>query len=169
MQLNEDTALKRLSDMNMVDMPVREVQPKSCVVPSDWFVQYKKLRHKFIESLTDSIEELAFMNLTQDEFMGLITGKQIPQNLSIRFRIPLTFGGQLEINNLFMCWTFPYSQKLDQFIIEQNDAKTVWLPDPKKKIYVPSHTASGGDGGNATEDRLSQMAAQIAASRGMEQ
>ena len=44
----------------------------------------------------------------------------------------------------------------------------IWLPNPAKKIYVPAHTAGGGDGGNATEDRLSQMAAQIAQSRGME-
>ena len=37
-----------------------------------------------------------------------------------------------------------------------------------KKIYIPAHTAGGGEGGNATEDRLAQMAAQFAASRGME-
>ena len=67
-----------------------------------------------------------------------------------------------------MCWTFPQSQRLDQFIIEQKNSDTVWLPNPTKKIYIPGKNLSGGDGGNATEDRLSQIAAQIAASRGME-
>lgn len=37
-----------------------------------------------------------------------------------------------------------------------------------QKIYIPAHTGGGGDGGNATEDRLSQIAAQIASGRGLE-
>lgn len=168
MQLNKETAERRLLDFGMGDLPVQEIRPTLVKVAPDWFVKYKKLCHEFIISLTDSVEELAFMNLTQDEFMSLISGAKIPQNLSIRFRIPLVWGGKLEIENLFMCWTFPYSQRLDQFIIEQAGSATIWLPNPVKKIYISAHNASGGDGGNATEDRLSQMAAQIAASRGME-
>ncbi len=168
MQLNKETAERRLLDFGMGDLPVQEIRPIPVRVAPDWFAKYKKLCHDFIISLTDSVEELAFMNLTQDEFMSLISGAKIPQNLSIRFRIPLVWGGKLEIENLFMCWTFPYSQRLDRFIIEQAGSETIWLPNPVKKIYVSAHNASGGDGGNATEDRLSQMAAQIAASRGME-
>lgn len=169
MQLNKTTAERRLSDLGMSDMPVVEIHPVPTKVAPDWFVKYKKLCREFVLSLTDSVEELAFMNLTQDEFMALITGSRVPQNLSIRFRVPLQWGGKLELDNLFMCWTFPYSQKIDQFILEQKGAPIIWLPAPAKKIYVPAHNASGGDGGNATEDRLSQMAAQIVAARGMEQ
>ncbi len=169
MQLNEDSAKKLLTDMNMADMPIIEFQPKAAKVAQDWFKKYKNLCYEFIESLSDSVEELAFMNLNQQEFMALIMGQKIPQNLSIRFKIPLIWGGQLDINNLFMCWTFPYSHRLDTFIMKQNGANTIWLPNPTKKIYVPIHNTSGGDGGNATEDRLSQIAAQIAAARGMEQ
>ncbi len=168
MQLTKESAERRLTDFNMGDMPVIEFHPKNAPVVSDWFLKYKKLCHEFIESLTDSVELLAFMNLSQDEFMSLIMGKKIPENLSIRFRVPLIWGGKLEIENLFMCWTFPQSQRLDQFIIEQKNSDTVWLPNPTKKIYIPGKNLSGGDGGNATEDRLSQIAAQIAASRGME-
>ncbi len=169
MQLTKDTAEKRLKDMNMGDMPIMEFHPAPVKVASNWFITYKKLCHEFIETLTDSVEQLALMNLTQDEFMSLIMGKKIPQNLSIRFRIPLIWGGKLEIKNLFMCHTFPNSQRLDQFIIEQSGAKTVWLPNPSKKVYISLNNISGGDGGNATEDRLSQIAAQIVAARGMEQ
>lgn len=170
MQLNKETAERRLSDLGMPDMPVVEVRPTPVKVDSDWFSKYKRLCHEFVISLTDSVEELAFMNLTQEEFMSLITGQKIPQNLSIRFRIPLVWGGKLETSNLFMCWTFPQSQRLDQFIIEQAGSASIWLPNPAKKIYISAHNASGGDGGNATEDRLSQMAAQIVAARGgMEQ
>ncbi len=167
MQLSHESAQKRLSDMHMNDMPVMEIRPKPTRVDSDWFPKYKKLCHEFMESLTDSIEELAmFMGLTQDEFMALIMGRAMPQNTSIRFRVPLVWGGKLELNNLFMCRTFPQSWRLDTFIIEQSGADTIWLPNPAKKVYVTSHETSGGDGGNATSDRLSQIAAQIVAARG---
>ena len=165
MQLNAGTAEKLLSDMSMDDMPVIEYVPKPTTLAPDWFKKYKELCHAFASSLTDSAQELAFMNLSQDEFMALLMGQSIPQNVSFRFRIPLMWGGKLELDNMFMCWTFPHSLRLDKFLIMQSDAKTVWLPNPSKKIYLPAHTAGGGDGGNATEDRLAQMAAQLAAGR----
>lgn len=167
MQLSKESAEQKLADMRMEDMPIISISPIPAQVPSDWFQQYKKLCHGFITSLTDSVEELAFMNLSQEEFMALIMGRKIPANLSIRFRIPLVWGGKLSIDNLFMCKTFPHSHNLDLFIIDQYGNETIWLPNPVKKIYVPAHTASGGDGGNATEDRLSQLAAQISAERDM--
>ncbi len=169
MKFTKDMAENRLKEMNMGDMPITEIKPTPTNVASDWFKSYKHLCREFMRSLTDSVEELAFMNLNQNEFMSLIMGKNVPQNISIRFRIPLIWGGKLEIDNLFMCSTFPYSQKLDQFILEQSGSDSIWLPNPVKKIYIQAHTSSGGDGGNATEDRLSQIAAQIVAAKGMEQ
>ena len=118
-------------------------------------------------SLTDTVETLAFMNLSQDEFMNLIMGKAVPENMSFRLRVPLVWGGKLELDNMFMCWTFPHSHNLDRFIMEQSRNEIVWLPNPTQKIYLPAHTATGGDGGNATEDRLAQISAQIAADRDM--
>lgn len=168
MQLKKASAEKRLEDLFMDDLPIMEFQVNDTIVAPDWFSKYKTLRRDFMRSLTDSIEELAFLNLSQDEFMGLIMGRSMPANLSIRFRIPLVWGGKLEIENMFMCRTFPHSQNMDRFIIEQAGSPTIWLPNPVRKIYVPAHTASGGDGGNATEDRLSQLAAQLASNRGME-
>ncbi|MDR0726829.1 MAG: hypothetical protein LBF37_02075 [Rickettsiales bacterium] len=167
-QIRKAAAEKRLADLSMDDLPVMEFTVTETAVAPNWFTKYKSLRREFMRSLTDSVEDLAFMNLSQDEFMGLITGRKMPDNLSIRFRIPLVWGGKLELSNMFLCRTFPHSQNMDKFIIEQAGNPTVWLPNPAKKVYVPAHTASGGDGGNATEDRLSQMAAQIAAGRGME-
>ncbi len=165
MQLNQASAEKLLSDMGMDDMPITGFTPVPTALSPDWFQRYKQLCHNFVASLTDSVQELAFMNLSQDEFMDLLMGQRIPQNLSFRFRIPLIWGGKMEIDNMFMCWTFPYSQNLDRFIMLQSDSETVWLPNPAKKIYLPAHTAGGGDGGNATEDRLAQMAAQLAGGR----
>jgi hypothetical protein len=168
MQYNETTALKRLADLFMDDMPVKEVFATFVPVTPDWFAKYKNLRREFMRSLSDSIEELSFLSLSREEFMALMMGHSLPENLSLRFRIPLQLGGKLEVDNMFACRTFPHSYNMDRFIIEQTGAATLWLPNPVRKIYVPAHTTGGGDGGNATTDRLSQMAAQIAADRGME-
>lgn len=158
MQFNEFTALERLKSLGMDDMPVMEYSPKRCIIDNDWFKKYSALRRDFVSSLTDSFDEIAFMNLSQDEFMNLIMGKQMPDNTSLRFRIPLVWGGKIDIDNMFMCLTFPQSHNLDRFIIEQSDAKTVFLPNPAKKIYISTNLATGGTGGNAASDRLSQSA-----------
>ena len=163
MQWNEATATKRLESLKMADLPVMPINPRTVSVSPDWFQKYKELCHTFVRSLSDSVQELALMNLSREEFMGLLTGREIPDNLSIRFRVPLIWGGDLSIDNLFMCYTFPLSQNLDRFIIEQSGNDTVWLPNPKRKIYLPIHSTLAGNGGNAVADRLSQMSANISA------
>lgn len=167
-QLTQSAAEKILADMHMDDMPIVSIRPQPANVDPNWFTKYRDAVRQFMMSLTDATEELAFMNLGQEEFMALLMGREIPANMSVRFRIPLVWGGAISPENMFMCSTFPHSQNLDRFIIKQAGAELIWLPNPAKKIYVPAHTAGGGAGGNATEDRLSQMAAQIAADRGMD-
>ena len=166
--MEKKDAERRLEDLRMDDMPIMQFQPRPNSLSSDWFKEYKKACKEFIQGLSDSVQELAMLNLSQDEFIGLLMGTSIPNNLSIRFRIPILWGGKIDSENMFMCKTFPHSYNMDRFIIEQSEKPIIWLPNPAKKIYIPAHTASGGDGGNATEDRLSQIAAQLAAGRGME-
>ena len=168
MQLNEHRALERLATLGLDDMPVMEYTPKRCVLEPDWFKKYSALRHDFLSSLSDCLEEIAFMNLPQNEFIDLITGQSLPENLSIRFKIPLLWGGKLSIDNMFLCWTFPHSYNLDRFIIEQSDANTVFLPNPEKKIYLTTHSGGGGAGGNSASDRLSQSAFNFMSGRGNE-
>ncbi len=168
MQLNRDSAMARLAALGMDDMPVIEYMPNRCVIDNDWFQKYSMLRREFLASLTDSFDEIAFMNLSQEEFMNLIMGKKMPENTSLRFRIPLIWGGKLNIDNMFMCLTFPQSHNLDRFIIEQNDAKTVFLPDPAKKIYITTTSSTSSASGNATSDRLTQSAVQFVSGRGNE-
>ena len=55
---------------------------------------------------------------------------------------------------------------MDRFIISQSGNDIIWLPNPAKKIYLPIGTLGGGDGGNGTEDRLTEtIASQIVADR----
>jgi len=168
MQLNQNSAQQRLSDLGMDDMPVIEYTPKQCRLDSDWFQKYSILRREFLATLTDAMDEIVFMNLNQDEFINLVMGKSLPDNLSVRFRIPLLWGGDMNTDNMFLCFTFPHSHNLDRFIIEQSDAQKVYLPNPEKKIYLPSHLGGGGDGGNAASDRLSQSAFNFMSGRGNE-
>ncbi|MBE6461872.1 MAG: hypothetical protein E7006_03465 [Alphaproteobacteria bacterium] len=168
MQLTASTAEKLISELGMNDLPLVAFQPKSATISPDWFTQYKQICHQFMASLTDSVETLAMMNLPENDFMNLIMGRSIPENLSIRFRIPLAWGGELSVDNLFMCKTFPHSHNMDIFILSQSGSSTVWLPAPVQKIYLPAHTLGGGEGGNGTEDRLTEtIASQIAANRDM--
>lgn len=162
MKISESVAVAKISELGMDDMPLVEYTPKPTKLPSDWFQKYRILCHQFMESLTDCATEIAFMNLSQNEFMGLVTGRALPRNTSIRWRIPPTIGGELSIKNMFLCRTFPHSHRLDVFILGQTGNETLWLPNPARSVYVPTHTATGGTGGNATSDRLAQMAAQIA-------
>ena len=168
MQLNEHSAMERLAALGLDDMPILAYTPKNCSLDSDWFKKYSALRREFLSSLSDSLEEIAFMNLPQNEFINLIMGQSLPDNLSIRFRIPLLWGGELSIKNMFLCLTFPHSYNMDRFIIEQSDARTIYLPNPEKKVYLTTHTGGGGTGGNATSDRLSQAAFNAMSGRGNE-
>ena len=137
----------------------KETQPKKRFDLYTRLQKYKQECRKFTRSLTDSVEELAMMNLSREEFMDLLMGRNIPTNLSIRFRTPLIFGGKISAENMFMCLTFPHSQNMDRFIIEQSGNETLWLPNPARKIYLPIHSTISGMGGNAVADRQSQIAA----------
>jgi hypothetical protein len=163
--MNKIQAEARLAQLSMNDLPLVEIAAKPVAVPNDWFAKYKALRVQFMKSLTDSVEELSFLNLSQEEFMALVMGRMMPVNTTFRLRVPLMYGGKLEIDNMFMCKTFPHSQNMDRFIIEQAGMPNLWLTNPARKIYLPAHGGGGGPGGNATDDRLAQMAAGIAVSQ----
>jgi len=166
--MTKQEAERRLAELLMDDMPLREIPARITAVAADWFAKLRQLRVEFLKSLTDSIQELSFLNLSEDAFMRLIQGQGIPENLTIRWRHPLEYGGEVSAKNLFLTLRFPYGQNMDRFMIEQSGKPILWFPNPEKKVYIPTKLLSGGDGGNATSDRLSQMAAQFAAmDRGM--
>lgn len=165
MQWTQATAEKRLSELKMPDMQIMAITPHLTHVDPDWYPKYKNLVREFVRSLSDCVEELAMMNLGREEFMNLLMGRAIPNNLSLRFKTPLIWGGKVDMENMYMCFTFPHSQNLDRFIIEQNGNERVWLPNPAKKIYLPIHSTIAGNGGNAVADRLSQIAAGMSTNR----
>ena len=88
MQWSQATAEKRLNDLKISDLPIVSVRPQITGVDRDWFQKYRTVCREFMRSLSDCVQELAIMNLTRDEFMNLLMGREMPANLSIRMRIP---------------------------------------------------------------------------------
>lgn len=150
--MNKTVAEARLVSLSVPDMPIIEIPAIAKPISPDWFSKYKELRRNFMSNLNDSIEDLAWMQMASEEFMSLISARELPENLTLRLRIPLIFGGKLDISNMFLCKTFPHSHNMDRFIIEQSGNPMIWLPNPDKKVYIPMHNMGGGDGGNATGD-----------------
>ena len=140
----------------MEGMPLSVCRAMPTEVAPDWFPVFKRVSSEFVKSLDDSISELAILNLPQSDFMDLLMGRRLPDNLTIKFRRPIFYGGKIEANNMFLMPLFNAGLDIDIFMAEQLGQTEVFYPDPAKKVYVPTRLLSGGTGGNATEDRLAQ-------------
>jgi len=149
-------AERRLGALLMDDLPLESAAAVPKALPSDWYAKFKSERKKFMTSLDDSIRELAFLNLEQDEFMSLLMGQRIPENLCIKFKRPILYGGEVAAENMFMMPLFPQGMNLNLFMAEQIGQGDIYYPNPEKKIYVSASQLNGGDGGNGTADRLAQ-------------
>jgi len=155
-------ARTRLKNLLMDDLPLEECAAAPVKLAPGWFREFQAARRDFLASLSDSIPELALINLSREDFMDLLMAKRIPENLSVKFRRPIAYGGAVSPENMFLMLSFPYGSNLDIFMAEQAGQGTLWYPNPVKKIYVSMNMLSGGEGGNATSDRLSQaFAAQV--------
>ena len=165
---NKQEAEQFLAKNMMDDLNLGSCPAVPSALGADWFEKFRNVRAKFMESLGDSIPELALLNLSQDDFMGLMTGRALPENLTVKFRRPILYGGEISIGNMFMMPLFPAGFNLDIFMAEQHGQGEIWYPDPAKKVYVSVRMLTGSEGGNATADRLAQgFAAQM--SQGREQ
>ena len=149
MKMTKEFAEKRLSFLFMEDMPIVEHKVVISKLSPDWFKNYTITRNNFLKSIMNSIEDLFWLNLNEKSIMDLFKGK-IPNNVSLRFRIPIIYGGEISVENIFLCKTFPHSYNIDKFLSEQIGQENIWLPNPKKNIYVPVHTSGTSGGGNGT-------------------
>ncbi len=171
---------QKLKDFGMDDLPVQHVSFRPVTLDSDWYVKFKKIRREFLQSLSDSVEELMLMNLSMPMLMGLLQNMELPENLSIKFKRPLMYGGEISVDNMYLVAMHPYGQLLDRFLIDQamdymakmgktptagyDYAPELFVPNPAKKVYVPTlRSMNNGAGGNTTSDRMSEIASAIVA------
>ena len=153
---NRREAEERLAHYLMDDLPLESSPAAPAPIAADWFARFRAERKRFMETLDDAIQELAMFNLSREDFIGLLTGRALPENLTIRFRRPPLYGGAISADNMFMMTSYPAGLNLDVFMVEQIGQGEIWFPNPKKKIYVSVNMISGTEGGNATSDRLAQ-------------
>lgn len=154
MKMTKETATKKLSLLFMEDMPIIEHKVILTKLSSDWFDKYKKIRNDFLKKIINSLDELFWLNLSEKSIIDLLTKEKIPNNISLRFRVPIIYGGEISIKNMFLCKTFPHSYNIDKFLSEQIGEEKIWLPNPEKDIYIPIHTSGtsgGGNGANLTQ------------------
>jgi len=154
-----------LDSMGITGMPLSMCPARPSQLPSDWFQKFSEMRKKFMKSLDDSIAEIAMINLSQDDFMDLLRGRRIPENLTVRLRRPLVFGGAIEASNMFLTPLFVTGINLDIFMTEQMGQSEIYYPDPAKKVFVAGAGPMAGAGGNAAADRLAQGFAAMAQGR----
>ncbi|MDR3208591.1 MAG: hypothetical protein LBT45_01960 [Rickettsiales bacterium] len=146
----------RLAQFLMDDLPLEACPAVPAPLPGDWFARFRAARMDFMGSLSESVQELALLNLSREDFMSLLSGQRIPENLTVKFRRPILYGGSIHPENMFLMPLFPAGFNLDIFMSEQFGQGQCFYPNPAKKVYVSVQMLSGGDGGNATADRLSQ-------------
>ncbi|MDR1696863.1 MAG: hypothetical protein LBR41_01415 [Rickettsiales bacterium] len=163
--MNEQDAQKRIAALLMSDMPLKKTLVARTPYPADWYPKSRTVLREFMQSLDDSITALSMLTLDRDTFFALLGGRALPENLSAMWRVPLSLGGKISADNLFLCQTFPYRINLDRFIAEQAGAPVVFLPNPAGKIYIPTASGNAGPGGATADDRLSQMAAAMVGAR----
>ena len=153
---NIGDAGRALAGFSMDNMALSAAPAVPKAFPADWFPKFRRARRDFVMSLGDSIQELALMDLARDDFMDLMGGRRLPENISVKFRRPILYGGEIAPENMFMLRTFPFGSMLDIFMTGQFGQSEIYYPDPAKKIWVPLDVIGGGAGGNATSDRLAQ-------------
>jgi len=149
-------AESRLAHFLMDDLSIDACAATPHPIAGDWFQKFRAARKQFMRALDDSIQELAMLNLAREDFMALLMGQRLPENLTIRFRKPILYGGEISADNMFMMPSYPIGLNLDFFMIEQIGQGEIWYPNPAKKVYISINMISGTEGGNATSDRLAQ-------------
>ncbi|MDR1027627.1 MAG: hypothetical protein LBL46_04390 [Rickettsiales bacterium] len=153
---NIGDASRALAGFSMESMPLEVCAAVPKAYPADWFPKFREARRAFVAGLADAIPELALLNLSQEDFMDLMSGRRIPENLSIKWRRPILYGGEIAPENMFMLRTFPFGSMLDIFMTGQFGQGEIYYPNPAKKVWMPLDVLSGNVGGNATSDRLAQ-------------
>ena len=68
MQYNQNSAMERLAQLGMDDMPVVEYTPIQSKLPTDWFTTYRKLIHELIDVIF--VDELIVLDEAHKNLCG---------------------------------------------------------------------------------------------------
>jgi len=120
----------------------------------------------------NSMEEMAKAGLPYEMVASMGRG-QFPENLSLCFKIPPEYGGEVAFSNMFLIQKYPYLEMINAFLDEQmleynRDAAhthdtgfalppELFYPNPEGIVFLPALKGLASPGGNATTDKMTQI------------
>ncbi|MDR2685881.1 MAG: hypothetical protein LBB23_03875 [Rickettsiales bacterium] len=159
--INIAEASRRLAALGISDLALGEVAAQPQPLPRDWFAAFRAARRELLTNrIKKNQEELFMIGLNPAEITDIYKGIRIPVGVSVKFRIPPIYGGEISPENMFVCRSVPEGRAIDIFIAEQAGAGVFFYPNPAKNVYMTSMGSLNSPGGNATSDRLSDVQAE---------
>ncbi|MCL2629174.1 MAG: hypothetical protein FWD33_00540 [Alphaproteobacteria bacterium] len=153
-------AERRQGDLGLDDLPLVEVAAAVRPLPKGWFEEFRRERRRLLTELVrKDKEELMMMGLPIDDIVAMLGGKKIPAGVSVKFRVPPIYGGDISAENMFICRAASEGRAIDIFIAGQAGAENFFAPNPSKSVYVTSMKSMNSPGGNSTSDRMSDVLA----------
>jgi len=167
---------REITDLGYPELPLTEVtvlpnQSPAVQMRLDFFqIQSQFLKHVGHHC----IQECFQIKLMREQILKLQDGIQ-PENTTIMFKIPPEYGGQLELDNLFLIQTHPHADTLYSFLQTQFQAdhdshthkvigeksyplpQTLFAFTPQGNVFIPALMGMVSPGGLNITDRMSEI------------
>ncbi len=133
--------LIKIKKLNLKNIELREC----AFFPQTWgemtknTTQYQRMRKTFLKLIGYSHQEECKKIGFDEEDMELLKNKKSPENYNVHIKIPLEFGGKLEISNLSLIITHPLHDNIHSLIEEQISCGFL---QKYKFVYIPWFSGS---------------------------
>lgn len=128
--------LTEIEKLNLKNIELK----KSSFCPQTWgemtknTSQYQRMRKTFLKLMGYSNQEECKKIGFDDEDIELLKNKKSPENYNVHIKIPLEFGGRLDIDNLCLIKTHPLHDYIHRLIEKQISCGFL---QKHKFIYIP--------------------------------
>ena len=121
--------------------------------------QMQPLKKAFLNELvTVYINDLRSADLSEESIFYLSKG-HLPVNWTIHLKYPLLYGGKMTLDNLVLIQCYPFHELIHNYLNKQmisaaglGHPKTLYIPIPLGKVYIPNGEMTGS-GGKKKADR----------------
>ena len=125
----------------------------------EFFKKYNAEKKLFIQDiLTNNLNDLRAAGISEENIFYLSKGV-LPANWTIHLKYPPLYGGRPDQENMVLIQCQPFHELIHDFIDKQiltsagiGHPKTLYVPTPVGKVYIPEGTWTGS-GGKKKADR----------------
>ena len=125
----------------------------------DFFKAFCSAKKAFVKDvLINNLNDLRAAGISEENIFYLHKGI-LPANWTVHLKYPALYGGKVEPENMVLIQCQPFHELIHDFINQQilSDAgvghpKTVYVPTPVGKVYIPEGLWTGS-GGKKADDR----------------